>query len=355
MASFNNSSTNYHDHVTMDPWFKCALFIVSLATCVLGTMGNLFIIFLIVKRRKLKRVIHLLTLNLAVCDLLVLMIYLPSQLYLLSTHMKWHLGPLSCRFFYIVNAFTVNASICTLVAISRDRYLAVCRPMTTQRRSVASVLKVWLPLIWITSFAVTLPLLFVVDIHVGYCVEMWPTIEGYQTYWLLLFCMQIVVPLIFFALVYSFIVYQFTNRTPDDPLVPTSARNHQTRHSARRTAQKRKLLKMSIMLIVVYAVCSSPQHIVFLFDTYGNMQQHDGFAPYAFSTANYLMVLNSALNPIIYGSHTDEMKKYIGKTLPWLKTMKNAVSSIVGRKRPTASFVGYYTVFIQMSLLNLKL
>ena len=354
-APSNGSTPTAEDHFGdheefIKPWFKSVLYVVFITTCVTGTVSNISIIFIIIKRRNVKRVIHFLTLNLAVSDMLVLLIYLPSQLYLISMHMKWNLGPVPCRFFYIVNAFTVNASICTLVAITRDRYLAVCKPMATQSRGVSAI-KLWLPVIWICSFAATLPLLFVVDIDVGYCTESgWPSALAYQSYWIVLFCMQIVIPLIFFTIAYSIIIYQFSNRKPN---LLISGRTEHSRRAARRSKQKRKLLKMSVMLIVVYAVCSSPQHVVFLVHTFGDMT-HGEDAFYAFSTANFLMILNSALNPIIYGSQTNEMKTYISKTLPWVKTMRKAVSSMVGRKRPTTSFVGYYTIVIQMSLLNMN-
>ena len=132
-----------------------------------------------------------------------------------------------------------------------------------------------------------------------------------------------------------------------------SGRTEHSRRAVQRAKQKQKLLKMSVMLIVVYTVCSLPQHVVFLVHTFGDMQ-HGEEAFYVFSTANFLMILNSALNPLIYSSQTSEMKSYLCKTLSWVKTRRKAVASIVRRKPPTGSVVGYSTVVLQLPLLNLS-
>ena len=340
--------TALHDHheELIKPWFKIVVFAAFISTCVVGTIGNLVVTFIIIKRRKIKRVIHFLTLNLAFSDLMVLMIYLPLQLYSINKQLKWELGQVPCRFFYMVNAFTVNASICTLIAITRDRYVAISNPMMTRSRGVASI-KCWVPVIWIASFVMTIPLLFVVDVASGYCTESkWTNILFERVYWISIFFIQFVLPLICFVISYSIIIYRFGKSSR-----LLLQRNAQRRSRSKRRKQKRKLLKMAIMLTVVYIVCSLPQHLVFFAATFEALR-HEPLAVYIFVTSNFLMILNSAINPIIYGSQSDEIKREILKFCPCYQDINKRIRDTL-RMRGRTTYKA--NACIQLSVLKLSL
>ena len=75
------------------------------------------------------------------------------------------------------------------------------------------------------------------------------------------------------------------------------------------------MLKMSIALVVVYAVCVLPQHLFWFLMTFTKGFMRSGLAPYVFPLSNLLMILNSAINPVIYGTLNDEIKKGVGNIL----------------------------------------
>ena len=78
-----------------------------------------------------------------------------------------------------------------------------------------------------------------------------------------------------------------------------------------RKKQQKQMLKMSIFLVVAYVLCVSPQHtFYFLILGYPDIAEKR-FTPYIITLANFMMILNSALNPTIYGVLNDEIKRSI--------------------------------------------
>ena len=75
-----------------------------------------------------------------------------------------------------------------------------------------------------------------------------------------------------------------------------------------RMKQTSKITNMLIALVILYAVCMLPQHIVFLWYTYGNLAGSKYFI-YVLRFANVFPMANSALNPIAYGTLNKEFKK----------------------------------------------
>ena len=80
----------------------------------------------------------------------------------------------------------------------------------------------------------------------------------------------------------------------------------------RRKKQQNKLLKMSVSLVIAYGVCVTPQHAVYFAQKFGTLRMQP-YAAFFFIVSNLLMSVNSAINPCIYGTLNDEMKKSILK------------------------------------------
>ena len=327
-----NTSLNFSNHSipltkpTIKPWFLTTIFIFFITTFLVGSMGNALLCYVVYKRKERKRTVHLLTVNLAVSDLMVLLVYLPMQLYQINSLMVWELGRVVCKIFYGINAATINANILTLIAITRDRYVAVTDPLAAHSRGTSSVKK-WIVFIWVISIILSLPLLIVVDVHHGYCYEIWPRVEIERTYWIILFTLQLVIPLIYFLFAYSMIVYRMRSAQSTEEFTVLYNVKEQCHFTQRRRIEKRrrqqaKLLRLAIILVVAYVVCVSPQHMVFFAFTYGTLANNPN-AIYIFIVANFLLIFNSLINPVVYASQSHEMKKMIPRLFCCYKIVIN--------------------------------
>ena len=63
------------------------------------------------------RSIHVYMVNLAVADMIVLLLFVPTQSFLLLNNLTWNMGSHMCLLTSILNPMCVTCSICTLTAI----------------------------------------------------------------------------------------------------------------------------------------------------------------------------------------------------------------------------------------------
>ena len=297
-------------------WFCGIMYACYLATFVVGVVGNILVCTVIIIRRNRRGGIHLLTLNLAMSDLIVLLLYLPAELYQIESKWKWSLGIGTCQMIYAVNSITLNASIGTLIVITRDRYIAVINPMSIQQRSTF-VIKQLIAVVWVVSILLAAPLFLVVDVKSGFCVEIWPSKKLSLLYWITILVLQLVLPSFFLTVTYSIIIKRLRLKSDDLHHVVLMDRTDVKRRykiscaGILRKKQQKQMLKMSIFLVVAYVLCVSPQHtFYFLILGYPDIAEKR-FTPYIITLANFMMILNSALNPTIYGVLNDEIKRSI--------------------------------------------
>lgn len=147
-----------HSHVFYGVLFRDLVFVAYIITFFFGVFGNIVVFYVLLNRKQKKKSIHLLTMNLSVSDLIVSTFYLPMQMYLINTQLKWGLGGIMCRVMNGINSLTVNASIGTLVVITFDRYNAVVKPMVVHSRNTF-ITKALIAVVWVTSCALTVPLI----------------------------------------------------------------------------------------------------------------------------------------------------------------------------------------------------
>ena len=297
-------------------WFCGIMYACYLATFVVGVVGNILVCTVIIIRRNRRGGIHLLTLNLAMSDLIVLLLYLPAEIYQIESKWKWSLGIGACQMIYAVNSITLNASIGTLIVITRDRYIAVINPMSIQQRSTF-VIKQLIVVVWVVSILLAVPLFLVVDVKSGFCVEIWPSKKLSLLYWITILVLQLVLPSFFLTVTYSIIIKRLRLKSDDLHHVVLMDRTDDKRRykiscaGILRKKQQKQMLKMSIFLVVAYVLCVSPQHtFYFLILGYPDIAEKR-FTPYIITLANFMMILNSALNPTIYGVLNDEIKRSI--------------------------------------------
>ena len=263
----------------------------------LSTLGNSFVLYvcyMTIKRRaySLKWFIA----NLAIADLTFALL---STLDIISYFWGWVGGQVTCKLqsFFIEACYTV--SVTTLTLISFERHKAVVKPFSAiisppegvYRKLVAS---------WIVSLVVASPLLYAYQIQVDntgevLCTNISIGDLGRQVYYSIHAVCFFLVPLIYMIYAQSTIF-----RTLRSNVFPMQ--NAFTTASSKRHLKAAKPL---VALTVAFTTCWSP----FIF-VRALIYFHLTVSFYIWKASQILILLNTALDPMLYGMYGETLKPF---------------------------------------------
>ena len=132
MASISNYSTNFDestsspvDHIIRSIWLSLVF--------VFGTVGNLLLFAVILRKGRIANVTNLFNLSLAIADLIRIFVFIPVYL-AYSGYDEWPpgLGLAGCKAIFMIVQSSMTVSIVTLMFMSMERYQAVVKPLKKQ-------------------------------------------------------------------------------------------------------------------------------------------------------------------------------------------------------------------------------
>ncbi|XP_029828900.2 neuropeptide SIFamide receptor [Ixodes scapularis] len=286
------------------PW-AVAYCVAYSVVFVVGIVGNCCVLKVVSRNTSMKNsAFHMLLVNLAVADLMVIVFCLPVTL---VGHLfgPWILGLFVCKGVSYLQGVSVCASVNTLVAISIDRFFAICHPM--KRQITIRVCRVIIAVIWSFSLTITLPWTFFFRLmpmlsesnsSLQVCREDWPTERMGMLYFIvanLILCYLL--PLCVITLCYIFIWLKVWRRRP-----PGEAHDFGVENMIQRS--KVKVAKMLLVVVIVFAISWLPLYAIFARLKIGEPLV-DGSAEQAVievaaPVAQWLGASNSCINPILY-------------------------------------------------------
>ncbi|VDP72664.1 unnamed protein product [Echinostoma caproni] len=283
------------------PW----IVVISTLFCVLvllSTVGNLLVMYVILRNRGMRTVTNYFLFNLSAADLLTFLQILPNVHYAITDN--WVFGIWFCRLSQFFTAFNIAISVFTFIGITADR----ASPQTTL---------CFILLIWAIAFVVGLPGLLVADIVPKdlpqnetvlssngtiwntetnqeeirrQCIFDWSP-EWEKAYDFTLFTLMYALPLVVLTATY----------------VPISIRlwfHHEigevTRAQIANTRSKRRAVKMMCAVMLIFAICWLPYQLFFLILRVSSVANTCPYLPGIFIFCYGLAMSNSVFNPIIY-------------------------------------------------------
>lgn len=133
MTNSANSSSDFDEttsvhHIIRSTWLSFVF--------VFGTVGNLLLFAVILRKGRIANVANLFNLNLAVGDLIRIFVFIPVYL-VYSAHDEWPpgLGLVGCKVVLMIVQSSLTVSIVTLLFMSMERYQAVVNPWKKQVRA----------------------------------------------------------------------------------------------------------------------------------------------------------------------------------------------------------------------------
>ena len=280
--------------------------LTSILVALVSLVGNIMVIFVVFRTKRLQTNTYFLIVNMSVSDLLYTLIAMPPFIagmlgYSFAT--GGHLGMFLCKFINGTAFGFIASSVLTLAAISCDRFFTIVYSL--KKLSTRRGLKFMIISIWVCSVLVISPMLYAMRLYEGdgfvYCHEDWSpyvdTDAASKAYTIALFIVIYMIPFTAMIIFYSLISHYLWFRKVPDVGNKSNKR--------RIMASRRKVILMLITTVFCFIICWLPLQIVtfsYFFD--------DGDLPVGFFFASeFLIRANGAFNPLIYAVFNETFRR----------------------------------------------
>ncbi|XP_017769026.1 PREDICTED: tachykinin-like peptides receptor 99D isoform X2 [Nicrophorus vespilloides] len=269
---------------------------------VVATGGNLIVIWIVLAHKRMRTVTNYFLLNLSVADTMVSTLNVTfNYVYMLNSH--WPFGRLYCKISQFIAMLSICASVFSLMAISIDRYMAIMTPLRPRMgRSVTLCLAMST---WVLGIAISSPYLFVFTTFTEkykngeervICYAQWPdgaTNESLYEYIYNVFNLWVtyVVPIGSMTYTYARIGKE---------LWGSQSIGECTQRQMDNIKSKRRVVKMMMVVVIIFAVCWLPFHSYFIVTSYFPDITNSPYIQESYLAIYWLAMSNSMYNPIIY-------------------------------------------------------
>lgn len=270
---------------------------------VLSLFGNVVVVWVVLKTPRMRTVTNYFIVNVSLADLLTAVFnMIPTLFWVVKEVDVWYvggsLGEALCKLLQFFQLVSIACSVFSMAAIAFDRVFAICRPL---KRTITFLRAKWIIVwIWIASCVIASPNLYILRLKmidgIGHCVEKWGPVFNEESsplvYTIALFIWLYGLPLLLIAFLYTIVIVRLLNRATPGQYSKTNRSN--------REKTNRRVLKMLITVVVVFACCWLPLYVrMFLMFNYPT--RYLCGLPYQLDFITlYLGHANSSVNPYIY-------------------------------------------------------
>ncbi|XP_053560748.1 delta-type opioid receptor [Bombina bombina] len=270
--------------------------------CVVGLLGNVLVMYGIVRYTKMKTATNIYIFNMALADALVTStLPFQSAKYLMET---WPFGEVLCKVVLSIDYYNMFTSIFTLTMMSVDRYVAVCHPVRALDFRTPSKAKAINVCIWILSSVIGIPIMVMAVTKRNEasgaitCTLQFPRPDWY---WdtvtkICVFIFAFVVPVLVITICYGLMVLRLRSV-------------RLLSGSREKDRNLRRITRMVLVIVAAFIICWTPIHIFVIVWT---MVEIDKRNPYVVASLHFCIALgytNSSLNPVLYAFLDENFKR----------------------------------------------
>ncbi|XP_052792934.1 cholecystokinin receptor type A-like isoform X2 [Mya arenaria] len=174
---------------------------------ILSVSGNLLVIITLIQNKRMRTVTNVFLLNLSVSDLLLAVFCMPFTIVPIMLK-NFIFGEIMCIMIRYLQAVSVSVSCFTLVAISLERYFAICRPLHSRSWQTLKHSYKTIVVCWFVAFIVSIPIA-VFTRHLErpsgqtICREFWNDPGWQKAYTIFLDLVLLVIPIIIMSISYG--------------------------------------------------------------------------------------------------------------------------------------------------------
>ncbi|XP_033948012.1 melanin concentrating hormone receptor 2b [Pseudochaenichthys georgianus] len=251
--------------------------------CSVGVIANGLVIYA-VKACKKKMVSDIYLLNLAIADMLFLLV-MPFNIHQLVRDRQWVFGSFMCKAVVVVDVSNQFTTVGIVTVLCIDRYIAIVHP-TSEKRTIQWTIIINM-LVWLGSMLLTVPVMLYAKAvprkQFEVCII---DLEGPEDmYWYTLYqsILGFIIPLFIISTFYSLTLYH----------VFSSIR----RVKRKQSVWAKRATKMVLMVIALFLICWSPYHVIQVINL-SNDNQNLAFI-YAYNISICLCYSHSCINPLM--------------------------------------------------------
>ncbi|CAF2746753.1 unnamed protein product [Rotaria sp. Silwood2] len=265
-------------------------------------VGNIYIIFKLIFHHHRTR-LQLFILNLAIGDLTICFCTMTSELFLLIYDQEWILGNIACKLTLYIQVVTLASTTFINVAMTYDRYVAVCCPLRTCQYSAR--IRFIIILCWLSSCIVAIPQLFIFQqsLFNGSLTKYRCASNGYtaewqrRVYFTTFATYVLVLPALCMTIWYIQII-RIVNKSKKIWTQNTYGQTTVLSSTLLTSPTKVKTVKLAMTIIIVFVVCWTPYMVITLIEIYSN--HHFRKPSWLDGVLQTICFLQSGLNPFIY-------------------------------------------------------
>lgn len=301
--SCNNSNVSKTDEFTTAFLVLGSLYFMVF---LMAIVGNSIVIYIVMKNSRMQTVTNIFIANLAASDLMVLSSGWVTPAY--AYQGSWTFGKSVCYVCPLFQGSSIFISTLTLTAIALDRYFAIVHPLKA-RLSCGCTFFLMIS-IWTVSFLLVTPyaisMKYEVEECTVLCYENWEVQELRHIYGVVVTAIQYGLPFVVITFCYTSICRKLWQR----PRKPSIAVGY-------RTAKKRRMVRMLIWMVVIFALCWAPINIGNIIrDNYPVLVDNRNF-PIIFLATHLIAVSATCWNPILYGFMNKNFQREFLMVLPF--------------------------------------
>ncbi|BFZ17768.1 hypothetical protein BsWGS_20807 [Bradybaena similaris] len=289
---------------------------------VFGIIGNVIIIAVVAKNKRMQTTTNYYIVNLAVADCLITLAC--SWTHLVDDLSPfWILGSFFCTFNTFSQVLTLVASIFTLTVIACDRFFGIVFSMKAhfiERRASFTII-----LIWMLSIIVASPLIYyrrLNEVHWQNLVETWcdddwpvdvwhdpetglevPMTPARRFYYMFVCVALFFVPCLVMSAAYLIIIITLWSAQVPGERISKDIKSQ--------TKIRKKVVLMLVVILAFFILCWMPLVVSIIYAEFVHnkiKELKDWYTDFNYF-ARYLAHSNSAINPFIYAGFNDNFKK----------------------------------------------
>ncbi|KAK1795041.1 hypothetical protein P4O66_010231 [Electrophorus voltai] len=269
--------------------------------CVVGLLGNVLVMYGVVRYTKMKTATNIYIFNLALADALATStLPFQSAKYLMS---NWPFGELLCKIVIAIDYYNMFTSIFTLTMMSVDRYVAVCHPVRALDFRTPVKAKIINVCIWIMSSAIGIPITVmavttVTDKGKTICMLKFPDPDWYYdtVTKICVFIFAFVVPVLVITICYGLMIVRLKSV-------------RLLSGSKQKDKNLRRITRMVLVVAAAFIVCWTPIHIFIIIKTLVDIDQKKPLVIVSWHFCIALGYMNSSLNPVLYAFLDENFKR----------------------------------------------
>ncbi|XP_059925822.1 neuromedin-U receptor 1-like [Gadus macrocephalus] len=305
-----------------------------------GLSGNLLTCAVIAKHRKMRTPTNLYLLSLAACDLLLLLVAMPLELYDLWQNYPFPFGEAGCYLKTFLFETVCFSSILSVTALSAERYVAVVHPLKTRHLSTSRHARRVLGGVWLASMACAVPNTLLHGVfrlperaeESAICTVLGPLWVYKLLIQVTTVCFYLVPMAVISALYLLMAVHLGRERCPPGHLGKNCSPGARPQGEGGR---HRQVTKMLAVVVAVFGLCWAPFHAERLL--WSSVSQWTdamhGVYQWVHILSGVLFYLSSAVNPLIYSLLSTRFREGFRQLVCW-QTEDAAAAGSAARHSP---------------------